>query len=85
MGSSGMRRKRRPHLPKVPDGQPHGTVPLGQDPPIGPYDQRAGIVAAGAVARAWRQGSPVQRRIALALGVVMGAQLIWATFDYFAG
>ncbi len=81
MGSSGMKRKRRPHLPKVPDSvDQRGTVPLGQDPGVGPYGPRAQILAAGAVARALRRGTPAQRRVAGVLFVVLGVPLVWAAF-----
>lgn len=81
MGSGGMKRKRRGHLPKVPDrGATHGTVPLGQDPGVGPYGPRAQILAAGAVARALKRGTPGQRRIAGVLFAIMAVLLVWGIF-----
>ena len=78
MGSGGMKRKRRPHLPKVPvQGGTSGTVPLGQDPGVGPYGPRAQILAAGAVARALKRGTPFQRRVAGVLFAVMVITLAW--------
>jgi hypothetical protein len=73
-----MKRKRRPHLPKVPDQSgTSGTVPLGQDPGVGPYGPRAQILAAGAVARALKRGTPLQRRVAGVLFAVMAISLAW--------
>lgn len=73
-----MKHKRRPHLPKVPDdADQRGTVPLGQDPGVGPYGPRAQILAAGTVARALRSGTPAQRRVAFILFAVMAIPLVW--------
>jgi hypothetical protein len=79
MGSGGIKRKRRPHLPKVPEGvDQRGTVPLGQDPGVGPYGPRAQILAAGAVARALRAGTPGQRKVAFVLFAVMAISFLLA-------
>lgn len=79
MGSSGIKRKRRQRLPKVSDGiDQRGTVPLGKDPAMGPYDARAQIVAAGAVARALKSGTPAQRRIAAVLFLLIAVPLVLA-------
>ncbi len=74
-----MKRKHRPHLPKVPEGvDQRGTVPLGQDPGVGPYGPRAQILAAGAVARALRSGTTGQRKVALVLVAVMAITFLLA-------
>ena len=76
-----MKRKHRPHLPKVPEGvDQRGTVPLGQDPGVGPYGPRAQIMAAGAVARALRSGTPGQRKVAFVLVAVMAVPFLVAAF-----
>lgn len=80
MGSAGMKRKRRPHLPQVPDGDTRGTVPLGQDPGVGPYGPRAQIMAAGAVARALKHGTRGQRRVAGVLFVIFAIPFVWGAF-----
>ena len=78
MGSSGMKRKRPPQRPQAPDhGDTWGTVPLGQDPGVGPYGPQAQIIAAGAVARALKGGTPVQRRIAAVLFVILAVPFVW--------
>jgi hypothetical protein len=78
-----MKRKRRPHLPKVPDqGGGFGTVPLGQDPGVGPYGPRAQILAAGAVARALKRGTPGQRRVAAVLFAVIAIPLACGVFAF---
>ena len=72
MGSAGMKRKKRSRLPKVPDSATGwGTVPLGQDPPVGPWGPMGRIQAYGNIARAWNNGTPRQRRAAaLLLGAI---------------
>jgi hypothetical protein len=67
-----MKRKKRHRLPKVSDqGAEWGTVPLGQDPPVGPWGPMGRIQAYGNIARAWNNGSPRQRRAAAVfLGVL---------------
>ncbi|HEY3241450.1 MAG TPA: hypothetical protein VGL92_17955 [Acidimicrobiia bacterium] len=52
-------------------------MPLGQDPPIGPYGPMGQIRAVGVMARAWRWGTPRQRRAAAVLLAVMAAPLVW--------
>jgi len=65
MGSAGMKRKKRHRLPKVSEqGAEWGTVPLGPDPPIGPWGPMGRIAAYGNMARAWNNGSSRQRRAA---------------------
>jgi len=60
-----MRRKKRHRPPKGPSpGAEWGTVPLGQDPPIGPWGPMARIQAYGNIARAWNNGTSRQRRAA---------------------
>jgi hypothetical protein len=71
-----MRRKKRHRLPKVADNTPGwGTVPLGQDPPFGPWGPVGQIEAYGKIARAWNDGSLPRRRagIFLLAGVALSA------------
>lgn len=71
MGSAGMKRKRRHRLPKVSEHATEwGTVPLGQDPPMGPWGPVGRIQAYGNLARAWNNGTVRQRRAA---AVFLGA------------
>jgi hypothetical protein len=80
MGSSGIRRKRRKHLPKVRSSEetPPGTIPLGRDPGLGPWGPMGGIQAYGKIARAFVRGTPRQQRAAgvfllvLALPAIVG-------------
>jgi hypothetical protein len=67
-----MKRKKRHRLSKAPDhGAEWGTVPLGQDPPIGPWGPMGRIQAYGNIARAWNNGTPRQRcAAAVLLGVI---------------
>jgi len=75
MGSGGMKRKRRRRLPKVSDcGADWGTVPLGQDPPLGPWGPMGRIEAFGNIARALNAGGPprnpeARTLILIALGI----------------
>jgi hypothetical protein len=70
-----MKRKKRRRLPKVSDsGADWGTVPLGQDPPFGPWGPMERIEAFGKIARALRAGGPprnpeVRTLVVIALGV----------------
>ncbi|MGH9039022.1 MAG: hypothetical protein ACRDZ3_02205 [Acidimicrobiia bacterium] len=84
MGSGGVKRKGRRHLPKVPDGQA-GGVPLGQGPSMGPYGAMANVAAAGALARAWKDGSQTQRRLAAAIAAVLGASFVLAIIEVLFG
>jgi hypothetical protein len=60
-----MKRKKRHRLAKVSaEGAPWGTVPLGQDPPAGPWGPIGRIQAYGNIARAWNNGTARQRRAA---------------------
>ncbi|MEW6477687.1 MAG: hypothetical protein AB1679_36035 [Actinomycetota bacterium] len=78
-----MRRKKRHRLPKVTDeADQWGTVPLGQDPPIGPWGPMGRIQAYGNIARAWNRGTPRQRRAAAVfLAVIclptLGGVIVW--------
>jgi hypothetical protein len=60
-----MKRKGRRHLPKVPEEiDITGTLPLGEDPPLGPWGPMGRIQSYGVMARAWNRGTPRQRRAA---------------------
>jgi hypothetical protein len=78
-----MKRKKRHRLPKIPDsGAEWGTVPLGQDPPVGPWGPLGRIQAYGNIARAWNRGTPRQRRAAaIFLGAIalpsLGGLIVW--------
>ena len=66
-----MKRKHRRRLPKVSEhGAEWGTVPLGEDPPGGPWGPVGRIQAYGNISRAWNSGTPRQRRAA---AVLLGA------------
>lgn len=75
MGSGGMKRKKRRRLPKVTDsGADWGTVPLGQDPPLGPWGPMGRIEAFGKISRALNAGGPprnpeARTLVLIALGV----------------
>jgi hypothetical protein len=71
MGSGGMKRKKRRRLPKVSDsGADWGTVPLGQDPPLGPWGPMGRIEAFGKISRALNAGGPPRNPDARSLVVI---------------
>lgn len=66
-----MKRKKRRRLPKVADnGADWGTVPLGQDPPLGPWGPVGRIEAFGKISRALNAGGPARNPEARVLAVV---------------
>ena len=85
MGSSGMRRKHRSRPPKVSgQGAEWGTVPLGQDPPIGPWGPMGRIEAYGNMARAWNNGSSRQRRAAAVFFAVLAVPAVASLISWIA-
>ncbi len=72
-----MGRKGRRHLPKLQhDVDTTGTLPLGEDPPLGPWGPMGRIQSYGAMARAWNRGTPRQRRAAAVFLAVLGLPLL---------
>jgi hypothetical protein len=75
MGSGGMKRKKRRRLPKVSNSTTEwGTLPLGQDPPFGPWGPMERIEAFAKIARALKAGGPprnpeARTLVVIALGV----------------
>jgi hypothetical protein len=75
-----MKRKKRHRLPKVSDSSASwGTVPLGEDPPLGPWGPMGRIEAVVKTARALKAGGPPRNpeahtlvRIALGVAALVG-------------